>query len=88
MKSSNALASRKKVKLKYKEDEVITMSKEMYQCEDCEKTARKENSAGVPSCCGKPMKLVPENVCVKAPGDAEHARFDDEDEPCDDGRAG
>jgi len=64
------------------------MSKEMYQCEDCEKTAQKGDTAEVPDCCGKPMKRVQEDVCVKAPAAAEHARFDDEDEPCDDGRAG
>ena len=28
------------------------------------------------------------NVCRKAPASAEHARFRDEDGPCDDGRAG
>ena len=27
-------------------------------------------------------------VCIKAPEWAEHARFTDEDEPCDDSRAG
>ena len=29
-----------------------------------------------------------DNACEKAPASAEHARFDDDDEPCDDGRAG
>ena len=32
---------------------------------------------------------IPEdNVCQKAPEWAEHARLDDDDEPCDDGRSG
>jgi len=29
-----------------------------------------------------------DTVCQKAPEGAEHARLDDEDAPCDDGRAG
>lgn len=28
------------------------------------------------------------NLCLKAPEWAEHARFDEEDEPCEDGRSG
>ncbi len=29
-----------------------------------------------------------EDICRKAPASAEHARFRDEDGPCDDGRSG
>lgn len=29
-----------------------------------------------------------EDVCVKAPEWAEHQRFSDDDQPCDDGRSG
>jgi hypothetical protein len=38
---------------------------------------------------GEPGTTVPEgDVCQKAPEWAEHSRLHDEDEPCDDGRAG
>lgn len=64
------------------------MTKEVYLCEECSKVVPKGECCDVPECCGKPMKVLPLEECVKPPADAEHARFDDEDEPCSDGRTG
>lgn len=66
------------------------MYEEAYYCYGCKRNipttemAQKE----VPECCGKPMEKLPLNECQKPPASAEHARFDDEDTPCDDGRTG
>ncbi|MBI9084194.1 MAG: hypothetical protein JEZ11_11395 [Desulfobacterales bacterium] len=62
----------------------------IFNCETCNGTT--EINTGephdLPECCGKPMKRVePMDQCL-APPSAEHARFDDDSEPCDDGRSG
>jgi hypothetical protein len=62
--------------------------KETYQCVKCGKTM--EVIGGKPEvsdCCGEPVKVVDPAFCTTAPS-AEHARARNEDEPCDDGRAG
>jgi len=60
-----------------------------YECANCGK--KKEQSAKesiIPECCGKTMLAVePLDVCQTSTT-AEHSRFDDLGEPCDDGRAG
>jgi transposase-like protein len=57
-----------------------------FKCKDCGKTV--ENKDGtIPKCCGKPMKQLPLDVCMQ-PAHAENARLMNDDEPCDDGRAG
>ena len=38
-------------------------------------------------CCGKPMQIEGLDTCGMSTT-AEHSRFDNMDEPCDDGRAG
>jgi hypothetical protein len=58
---------------------------EEYQCDTCSK--REIIHGKVPNCCGKPMKKVSSNICIK-PEDAEHARPMEEEDACDDGRAG
>ena len=63
------------------------MSEKAYHCQDCRKTIPKGETGAAPDCCGKPMELLPLEICLKAPS-AEHDRLDDSDEPCDDGRAG
>jgi hypothetical protein len=62
----------------------------IYNCQTCDGTT--EINAGAPGnppeCCGQPMERVePLDQCL-APASSEHSRFDDEDQPCDDGRAG
>ena len=58
-----------------------------YECENCKSQRRTKAGESVPECCGRPMTAIPMDQCRLAPS-AEHARFDDLDEPCDDGRAG
>ena len=61
------------------------MDEEAYYCYECKKTVPKKDPEGAPECCGKEMTLLPLEECSKAPASAEHARFDDDDEPCDTG---
>ena len=57
-----------------------------YECVDCGNQAQASDEA--PECCGKKMReQEPLQVC-EAPAGAEHSRFDDLGEPCDDGRSG
>jgi len=60
-----------------------------YMCKSC--GGKKEvdtASEGVPECCNTPMeKMLPMNSCTVSTT-AEHSRFDETDEPCDDGRSG
>jgi len=56
------------------------------KCNICGKTIVISDSR-VPKCCGKPMKLLPIDICVQ-PAHAEHARPMDDEDVCDDGRAG
>ena len=62
----------------------MTEEDEVYFCEECKKT--KDGSEDGPLCCGKAMKKLPLSQCTKAGADAEHARFTDDDDACDDGR--
>jgi hypothetical protein len=57
-----------------------------YQCEQCKKT-KMVSDGSIPECCGEPMKQVPLEICTK-PHDPEHARPMDNEEACDDFRAG
>jgi hypothetical protein len=59
----------------------VFMSK-VYECDGCGKQITVEDGAEAPECCGEPMP-----VCTMA-SVAEHARPFNDDEPCDDGRAG
>ena len=55
-----------------------------YRCEECGKTVEDKDK---PECCGKPMKQLSLDVCTQ-PAHPEHARPMQDEEPCDDGRAG
>jgi hypothetical protein len=63
--------------------------KKIYQCENCK--GQQEIAAGnqIPECCGQPMKeaSLPLDQC-SAPASAEHARMDEFEDACNDGRAG
>jgi hypothetical protein len=61
--------------------------KKGYECEECGRT-EVVTDGSVPECCGKPMKQVSLDVCMKPPADAESARPMDDDEACDDFRGG
>lgn len=63
------------------------MNHKTYRCELCYRTVDLgSNEMVVPECCGKPM-TVDLPVCTLT-DTAEHARFEETGEPCDDGRAG
>ena len=58
-----------------------------YQCHTCKKTVTVPKKGKAPKCCGKPMELVPEEMCLQ-PSHPEHARPRDAEDSCDDFRAG
>jgi len=57
-----------------------------YKCLSCGGTATAIGD--IPICCGRPMVKVSLDACVSAGASAEHARPMDDEEPCDDSRAG
>ena len=59
---------------------------ETFECENCGKTI-KVSDGTVPECCDKPMKKQSLDVCLQ-PAHAEHARPMEDEDACDDGRAG
>ncbi len=70
------------------------MEKEcIFNCLTCDGriVINSEEPSEIPECCGKPMVRVDadeaESACRSA-STAEHARLDNADAPCDDGRAG
>jgi len=59
---------------------------EAYKCENCGKTVKVSDDR-VPECCGKQMTKFPLDICIQ-PAHAEHARPMDDEDACDDFRAG
>ena len=62
------------------------MEEETYECENCGKKI-KVSDGKVPDCCGKFMKKLPLDICTQ-PAHAEHARPMEDEDACDDFRAG
>ena len=62
------------------------MVEKKYECEKCGKKVSMSNGDN-PYCCGKRMKPIPMDVCLQ-PAHAEHSRPMNDEEPCDNGRAG
>ena len=60
--------------------------KNTYKCDECGKTVEVTDE-DIPSCCNKPMKKISLDVCTQ-PAHAEHSRPMDDENACDDGRAG
>ena len=59
-----------------------------FECVNCgNKTEQNTGETNIPECCGKPMQVEGLDSCGMSTT-AEHSRFDDLDEPCDDGRSG
>jgi len=58
-----------------------------YECPNCKGQVMATAGGPVPECCGQSMKSIPLDQCTLTTT-AEHSRFDKDDEPCDDGRAG
>ena len=62
--------------------------KKTYECKSCgSKTELEKTSDEQPACCDQPMQEVALPVCDISET-AEHSRFDQMGEPCDDGRSG
>lgn len=63
--------------------------KQVYECENCKKSIEvSADEAKAPQCCDKPMqKVEPLDACTTSTT-AEHSRYDDFDDACDDGRSG
>ncbi len=62
------------------------MKGKTYRCEKCQKEKTIPQGEKIPICCGSPMTLKLES-CTK-PFDAETARANAADEPCNDGTDG
>ena len=60
-----------------------------YKCEACgEYVEIIDGEMNMPECCGEPMKKTEKLDFCEKPSDPEFARLNDNDGPCDDGRAG
>lgn len=62
-------------------------AKRTYHCKKCNTQFKVDQQETTPECCGQPMTVQPLDQCTVS-ATAEHSRFDDMDDPCDDGRAG
>jgi hypothetical protein len=60
---------------------------ETYECMSCKRTATVQADEAPPSCCGKPMEKMPREICLQ-PAHAEHARPMEDEDACDEFRAG
>jgi hypothetical protein len=59
-----------------------------YECVTCKRTATVENLEDLSKCCGKPMKKkITRQICLQ-PAHAEHARPMEDEDACDEFRAG
>jgi hypothetical protein len=64
-------------------------AKNVYECENCGKSLELSlEDAKAPECCDKPMKEIGDLDACHTSTTAEHSRFDDFDDACDDGRSG
>jgi len=68
---------------------ILMADKQVYECANCGNTVEvAADQSRPPECCGNAMKPVEELKACGLSSTAEHSRFDDFDEPCDDGRSG
>jgi hypothetical protein len=81
--------SRETQKEGHKQGEFPMTEKTRYKCVNCDGRVEAAKEGETPQCCGQPMveTAEPLDQCTLS-GTAEHARFDDTQEPCDDGRSG
>lgn len=67
----------------------IIVTSKTFQCEACGKQVDLAGEVPATSdCCGAKWVEVDRLPACEMPATAEHSRFDAEDDPCDDGRAG
>lgn len=62
------------------------MKEETYECKICGKRVKTSKSK-IPKCCNSSMKKIPLDICIQ-PAHAEHSRPMDEENSCNDFRAG
>ena len=62
------------------------MLAETYKCEKWGKIIKRKEKE-IPLCCNQKMVKIPLDVCTQ-PAHAEHSRPMDDEDACDDGRAG
>ena len=62
------------------------MKEDSYECKNCGKIV-KVLDGKIPSCCNKLMEKLKIDICTQ-PAHAEHARPMDDEDVCDEGRAG
>ena len=61
----------------------------VFECENCGKSVEfSADEEKTPECCDKPMKKIGDLDACHVSTTAEHSRFDDFDDACDDGRSG
>jgi hypothetical protein len=64
------------------------MEQQKYVCETCKRVEFVSDIQKIPQCCGKPMKKVfPKEICLQ-PEHSSSARPMENDDACDDFRAG
>ena len=62
---------------------------QVYECAKCGNTVEiAADESKIPECCGNAMNPVEDLNACELSSTAEHSRFDDFGEPCDDGRSG
>jgi DNA-directed RNA polymerase subunit RPC12/RpoP len=67
----------------------MTASKTVtYKCIECGRTLECPVNDNAPECHGKKMKTLEELEGCTLTETAEHTRFENENQPCDDGRTG
>ena len=59
---------------------------ETYKCKNCGKEVKSSDDK-IPKCCGKEMEKIPLDICTQ-PAHPEHARPMEDEDACDDFRAG
>lgn len=61
----------------------------VYECENCGKKQEiADKAAKVPECCGKAMRGTEKLPVCEMSSTAEHTRYSESDDACDDGRSG
>ena len=58
-----------------------------YECQSCKRTVTVKIEEKTPVCCGKTMQETTKKICIQ-PAHAEHARPMEDEDACDDFRAG
>ena len=58
-----------------------------FECQSCKRSVIVQVNENKPTCCGRQMKQVTKEICLQ-PAHSEHARPMEDEDACDDFRAG